>query len=300
MGTSTSLRAAVLSNASFSLLSGLTMLFAPNFVGDMLGFSWRHLYQFLGCGLLIFALALLALGTGRRPSTVLTLVVCLADLAWVLGSVMVLGLYGRALSSGGIGLVLATALAVCSFCIWQLRAISAFYLVPERRTYRHCIAVETPAPAQDMWRVLGDLGAIQQYMSSLAESKILDGRAPGVGAVRYCADISGKHWKEECTDFDDGESFAVRFMAEEPDFPFPARTMRGGWSVIRKGAGSQVTVWWELTFSRPWEATLVMPMLSWRADRDFPAIIQRMTAAAIGHVPSAAEQIVVRHLRVAC
>ena len=77
-------------------------------------------------------------------------------------------------------------------------------------------------------------------------------------------------------------SFAVRFLSEAPNFPFPAKTMRGGWEVTQSNVGSQVMVWWELTPKSKLLAPIVLPLLAFQADRDFPKIIQRMATAALG------------------
>jgi hypothetical protein len=78
-----------------------------------------------------------------------------------------------------------------------------------------------------------------------------------------------------------GSIFAVRFRSEAANFPFPAKTMRGGWEVISSDVGSQVMVWWELKLHNKLLAPLILPLLAFQVDRDFPKIVARMAATAI-------------------
>lgn len=126
------------------------------------------------------------------------------------------------------------------------------------------------------------MGDIQNYMPSLVSSEILDNKSPGVGAVRRCTDYSDRSWTEECLEFEPGHSFTVRFAAEAPDFPFPASTMLGGWEVISAGTGSEVMVWFELAPKPRFLAPILLPMLAFRADRDFVKVIRLMADDVLG------------------
>ena len=100
--------------------------------------------------------------------------------------------------------------------------------------------------------------------------------------VTSCEDHSGKQWSEECVAFNPGHSFTVRFISEAPNFPFPTKTMRGGWQVVPADSGSHVMVWWELTPANQLLAPVILSILAFQADRDFPLIVRRMATAAIG------------------
>lgn len=176
------------------------------------------------------------------------------------------------------------------FGVWQVWAITKAHQLQGTDEYRHCIVVETNAPADKMWQIVSKLGAIKNYMSSLKNSVILDERSPGVGAVRICEDRTGKRWSEQCTEFKDGQSFMVRFLSEAPDFPFPARAMRGRRDVISTHHGSQVIVWWELVPKQRWLTPIILPLLAFQADWDFPKIIQPMAADALEQNPKAFKQ----------
>lgn len=276
------LRLALAANAAFSLSSALLMLFRPALVGEWLGVHAPLILQIVGIGLIFFAAELIYQATRQRVATWRALLASAADFSWVAGSIVLLLAFPQLFSPSGIALVLAVAGAVFVFGAWQLWAAGRTHRVEESGEYRHCIIVETNAPAEKMWRIVGSIGDIKNYMPSLKRSVVLGGKAPGVGAVRACEDRAGKQWSEECTAFNPGHSFAVRFLSDAPNFPFPAKAMRGGWEVTSSNVGSQVMVWWELTPKSKLLAPIILPLLAFQADRDFPKIIQRMTAAAIG------------------
>lgn len=276
------LRLALMTNSIFSFSSALLMLFCPAVVGEWLGIQAPLILEVVGIGLVAFAAELIYQATRQRVATWRALLASAADFSWIAGSIVLLLAFPQLFSPLGNALILAVAGAVFVFGAWQLWAAGRAHRIEDSGEYRHCIIVETNAPAEKMWRVVGNIGDIKNYMPSLKRSVILDGKVPGLGAVRACEDRAGKQWSEECTAFNPGHSFAVRFLSEAPNFPFPAKTMRGGWEVTPSDVGSQVMVWWELTPKSKLLAPVILPLLAFQADRDFPKVIQRMTTAAAG------------------
>ncbi len=276
------LRLALAANAVFSLSSALLMLLRPALVGEWLGIHALVVLQAVSIVLVIFAADLIHQATRQRIATWRALYASAADFSWVVGSIVLLLAFPRLFSPLGIILVLAVAGAVFVFGAWQLWAVGRAHRTGKNGDYRHCIIVETNVPVAQMWPIVGNIGDIKKYMPSLKRSVVLEGKAPAVGAVRSCEDHAGKRWSEECTEFNPGHSFAVRFLSEAPDFPFPAKTMCGGWKITPSDAGSQVRVWWELMPKNRLLAPVILPLLAFQADRDFPKIIQRMAASALG------------------
>lgn len=284
------LRMSLVANAAFSLTSAGLMIFRPSLVSDWLGISAPFVLQAVGLGLAVFAADLFHQATRRRIATWRSLYASVADFLWVVGSFGLLALFPSALSQTGYWLVTSVASAVFLFGAWQLWAIGQAHKLPGSGQYRHCILVAVDAPADAIWRIIGQIGDIKHYMPSLKESVVLGGKTPGVGAVRMCEDRAGKRWAEECIAFKAGRGFDVRFLSEAPDFPFPVKNMRGGWEVIPEEGGSDVMVWWELEPKQKLLAPVLLPLLAFQADRDFPKVIQRMAADALGHSPDVIDQ----------
>lgn len=274
---------ALAANAAFSLTSAGLMFFLPAMVGDRLGVHTPLILQGIAVGLLVFATDLLHQATRSRIATWRALYASAGDFSWVAATVILLALFPRVLSREGNAVVIGIAVVVGAFGSWQLWAIGRAHRPQADAQYRHCIIVGVNAPADAMWQVIGRIGDIQRYMPSLKSSELLGGKAPGVGAVRQCEDRSGKRWAEECIGFQAGESFTVRFLSEAPDFPFPAKRMTGGWKVTPAGSGAEVMVWWELDPKPRFLAPILLPILAFQADRDFPKVIQSMAQDAVGH-----------------
>lgn len=284
------LRVALVSNASFSLICAGLMIVHPTLVADWLGIQMPLILQVIGIGLVMFAADLLHQATRRRIATWRALYASVADFLWVIGTGIVLGLFSSALSQTSITLVLCVALAVLVFGAWQLWAIGRAHRLSNGALYRHCIVVSVNAPAGAMWGVIGRIGDIKQYMPTLTHSEVRDGKTPGVGAVRMCKDRTGRQWAEECIEFQPGRRFDVRFLSHAPDFPFPAKSMHGGWEVIPAGSGSEVMVWWELEPKPKVLAPILLPLLAFQADRDFPKVVRRMAVDALGHSQDLVDQ----------
>ncbi|MDZ7736025.1 MAG: SRPBCC family protein [Gammaproteobacteria bacterium] len=275
------MRTALLANALFSASCGLIMILNPAWVGALLGFEATRVFMLVGAGLVLFATDLVHQATRTRMQTWRALYASAADILWVLGSILGVLLFGEWLSASGMITVVTVTGIVLAFGISQLWGIDRLHRNPETGLYRHCILVDTHAQADKLWKIIRDLGAISRYMSSLRDSVILDGKEPGAGAVRRCVDQTGRAWSEECTVFDEaGRRFVVHFRADELGFPFPARRMVGGWKIMPAAEGSTVMIWWELEPKPKWLASLMLPVLAFQVDRDFPKLIGRMAEAA--------------------
>lgn len=277
------LRIALIANAAFSLTSAGLILFLPSLVGDWLGVHAPLVLRGIAAGLVVFAIDLLHQATRYRMATWRALYASAGDFAWVAATVVLLTLFPRGLSVEGNAIVVGVAFVVGAFGSWQLWAAGRAHQPQADAQYRHCIIVSVNAPAAAMWQVIERIGDIQRYMPSLKSSELLGGKAPGVGAVRRCEDRSGKRWAEECIGFQAGESFTVRFLSEAPNFPFPAKRMTGGWKVTPAASGAEVMVWWELDPKPRFLAPILLPILAFQADRDFPKIVQSMAQDAVGH-----------------
>jgi hypothetical protein len=115
------LRKALIGNAVFSTLSGLTILFAQKWVLRILGLSPDLSLAILGVGLLVFAATLLI--NARRSQLKKSdawIAVCM-DLAWVIGSYVLI--FVIPFSTGGKWVVGMIAELVLLFAVLQFLGI---------------------------------------------------------------------------------------------------------------------------------------------------------------------------------
>lgn len=276
------LRAALLANAFFSTICAAFMMAYPGLVEMLLGIEAHLAIRGIGLGLFLFAADLIHQATRPRIATWRALYASVADFLWVLASLLGIALFPGALSTPGLVTVLAVAGIVFTFGVWQLRGIRDVHSADDPTMYRHRIVVRVDADAAAMWSVISRLGDIQKFMPTLRSSALLDGKPPGVGAIRRCVDIAGRSWSEECTEYRPAQGFVVRFLADAPGFPFPATTMVGGWKVIPQEHGTDVMVWWKMRPKPKWLAIAILPLLAFKVDRDFPPIVRRMAQDALG------------------
>ncbi len=276
------LRAALGANAVLSTTTGLWLLLGAGGIASWLGDVPPPVLRAVGASLLVFVLIITRVIV--RPHPVVALVVTALDLGWVLGTAGILlfasGIFtslGQAALVGVAGLVGAAAGAQIAGVRRMLRDTQ-----PGRGDWYHCVAVDVDASPDAMWAVVSDLSQIRRFSPSLVRSSLRDGEVSGVGALRTCRDDRGREWSEACERFDPAaRELDVRFVAEAPDFPFPAEVMVGGWRVRPHGDGSRVEVWWSLTPTTPlpW---LAVALLGLSVDRGMAEAIARMAEAAHG------------------
>ncbi|MGV3756045.1 MAG: SRPBCC family protein [Verrucomicrobiota bacterium] len=276
------LRMALLSNALFSGISGVLLVLNPALVAAWLGVNTLTLLPIIGLGLVIFSVDLLHQATRQRLATWRALIACLGDFAWVASSLIMLAVIGDEFSLQGQLLIAVVAAIVLSFGLWQFSGIQKAHQLPLSAKHRHCVPVRVNVPQEQMWQVVSKIGDIQRYMPALKSSELLNNALPGVGAIRHCEDKTGNAWSEECVAFIEGQSFTVRFLTDAPNFPYPAKDMLGGWEVKALSAGQcEVSVWWELELNRPFLAPILLPLMAFQVDRDFPLVVQSMAVAAL-------------------
>lgn len=115
------LRRVLAANAATSALAGALALVAGRATADLLGTGAVTAVRAVGAGLLLFAVdvALLASGRLRRPTLANgALAVAGFDVAWVVGSIAVL--LGAELSGAGRAVVAVQAVGVADFAVLQV------------------------------------------------------------------------------------------------------------------------------------------------------------------------------------
>jgi mxaD protein len=91
--------------------------------------------------------------------------------------------------------------------------------------------IDINRPADDVWKVVGDFGAISTWLPAIAASSF-------AGGVRECSIEGGGMLREEIATRDDANR---RYEYTITDAPFPLDAHGASMSVVDNGAGSTVT-----------------------------------------------------------
>ncbi|AJD46787.1 hypothetical protein S7S_01815 [Isoalcanivorax pacificus W11-5] len=116
-----SLRNALLFNAVFSFACGVALLAMPQTIAALLGEVPVMICQILGVGLVLFAAEVAWVGTRKPVSPLLAKLITAADVAWVVGSVVLVVAAAGFLNVWGQVLILDIALVTgfCAWCQWR-------------------------------------------------------------------------------------------------------------------------------------------------------------------------------------
>ncbi len=110
-------------NAGFSILTGLTLVFFPGFIAELMltkEMSWiTGAFIGLGVVLLVFAIGLIALVRDRYLSRPKIISISAADVGWVVSSCVVLLLFNDFLTIKGVTIVLGVNVFVAIFAVGQ-------------------------------------------------------------------------------------------------------------------------------------------------------------------------------------
>lgn len=274
------LRAGLVVNALFSFGCAVSMLLFTEQVGRIMGFRYDWVFQISAIGLIVFSFDLVHQALQSRMASWRALYASMADFMWVISSVAISIIFPDLFSDQGDKVLMTVAGIVLIFGIWQMLGI-VFLHRTDKGLCRHCMQVSVNVAQKSMWKVIGQLSEIKKYSPSLEHSSIRQNKEPAVGVVRICIDKSGRQWSEECTNYQENQGFDVRFLCDDPKFPYPATKMIGGWLIESTGVNSSViTVWWELTPKPILLTAIIMPLLAFQADRSFPKVVARMAKAA--------------------
>ena len=113
-------------NAAFSGFSALMILVAGNWVAAQLGLNSVVPVYITAVLLLGFALQLWQIVRTRKFQVWEIVAIISGDMAWVIGSVVLVALYFSSLTAAGLLLVDIVAIAVLFFAIQQYRGLRAY------------------------------------------------------------------------------------------------------------------------------------------------------------------------------
>lgn len=262
----TRLRNTLRLNAAFSTLTGALAVIAGGPVADLLGVDEVWAVRATGALLLGFAgsvLVVASLRTGLLDR--LSLVVSLADLGWVLGSVGVIALGW--FSTGGAIAVAVVAVLVGELGLTQLRRRARLRaavtdaatdleesppieIIELRRGSDHSV--------EELWPVITDHALYARLALNLGAAEGLTPNGPGFR--RTCTDVAGRTWSETCTLWEPGRRFDVNVDLD--DYPYPLQLVQGSWSVDpSEGDGSEVVMRFAIQPDSGLRGRLFVPMM---------------------------------------
>lgn len=123
--------------------------------------------------------------------------------------------------------------------------------------------------AEEVWAVLGDLGAVTQWVPGVASARM-------EGMRRICKMEEGSEIHEEITDFSDEQR---RYAYTQPVHPLGFRRSAGTLAVEPNGHGGSLVVWnAEVDFVDGIQEAQVLPMLR----QGCAAALQRLKEVAEG------------------
>jgi drug/metabolite transporter (DMT)-like permease len=112
---------AITANMIFSIISALIMLFYAKTLGNMYGILEYEFFRFIGAGLLVFAVLLFLVR--RNPQKRYVLNVVLADLGWVMGSILIILFDPFTFYETGVWITAILATIVFLLALWQYAAL---------------------------------------------------------------------------------------------------------------------------------------------------------------------------------
>ncbi len=256
------LRAGLMGNAIFSAGTGAAALLIPDGIAQLLGNLPPGWIQLLGASLIGFALVVGFVATRSPVPPVPAAVISLADVGWVVGSVLVIVFGAPVLGGAGVLVVGGVAVAVAGFASIQIAGLRRYARNESGRTSavsRFDFVQRVPGDPDLVWQRLRALDRIGEFYTDLTNVRV----EKSDGVVRRTCGIEGSQWSEEVLVMDDAaRELVLQFDLSEGRFPVPATEMTGGWVVTETGGGSHVHLWYEYTLRGGWLGEILASLMA--------------------------------------
>jgi uncharacterized protein YndB with AHSA1/START domain len=180
------LKMSLLANAIFSALSGLSFVIFSKQAKAFLGWSNPWFIVAIGVGLLGFSMVVARAASTLNTETIKQII--FMDILWVLASAILL--FTPWITTVAKWVVADLAVIVALFALLQSLGL-------QRAGAKNSFSVSTiiEASANDVWRVLADIGNIAQWHPGVKASHLISSEG-GLGASRHC-DLGGKNYLDE-------------------------------------------------------------------------------------------------------
>lgn len=247
------LRTALTINGFFSAVSGLVCILKSALLADILlqqprsilRLSMPELIFGLGIGLLLFAALVLLAAQQKSINRQRVKFITALDGVWVLGSGVLLTLLAPYFSGLGMAIIMGVAIAVSFFAVGQLLGLALMHqgkneITVVRQGARLTLTARTltRATPEKVWQVMSDQEGYATVADNISKVEVINGQEYGM--VRQCTNNNGQSWRETCTRWDEGRTFAFRVDTEAEDYPYPIGALTGEWALIPKPDHTQI------------------------------------------------------------
>lgn len=203
------LASAVSVNGIFSAASGVVLIAGAPMLRSPIGADgW--LLATVGVGLVGFAVLLVWLLAAPRRLAVGAGSVLVADVAWVLGAVVLLaGFPGLLAPAGRVGLAVVSGV-VAAIAVAQavgLRRRGHGPVTGATSPVQLRVERTVPVPMGRVWEAISDAGDYGRFAPGIAHTAIVEGEREGM--VRVCRDDQGAEWSETCTLWEEGHRYRM-------------------------------------------------------------------------------------------
>jgi hypothetical protein len=202
------LASAVSINVIFSAASGVVLIAGTPMLSNPIGADgW--LLATVGVGLVGFGALLVWLLAAPRRLAVGVPYVLVADVAWVLGAVVLLAGFPELLAPAGqVGLAAVSAVVV-AIAVGQAVGLRRRGPGPMTATSPVHLRIErtVAAPVERVWEAISDAGDYGRFAPGIAHTAIVEGAREGM--VRVCRDDQGAEWSETCTLWEEGHRYRM-------------------------------------------------------------------------------------------
>lgn len=253
MDNTTLLRRALRSNALFSAASGGLAITFNQRVGELVLLpTW--VVTAAGGALVLYGVCLLVLAARDRVASPWSAGATALDLAWVIGSAVLLVLHPVPSSL----LVVIVAAIVLALAVLQLEGLRRALFA--QGLGRYVLERTVNASADRAWSVVAEVARFAEVARTLHRSEIVSGS--GVGMVRECEDTNGVCWLETCTRWEPGRAYAFEVDTSAPRYPLPLKTMRGDFEIDSVAFGqSKLRVRFTLAAKGGWPTEMFLALV---------------------------------------
>jgi len=117
------LKMALLANASFSVISGLLLIFYSKAISHLFWVENESIFRYIGIALVFFSITIVFEIFRLRPFLIKWIII--QDILWVLGSMFLIVFKPFTISQSGYGIIIIIALIVLFMAINQYRSLIA-------------------------------------------------------------------------------------------------------------------------------------------------------------------------------